>query len=999
MTGVDKETYLRLRSEYIWRLRGWEPGKPFDSGTRGRSLQKMQEQETRFADTRKALGRQLLEPESTNWTAIGPAPLPDFTNPLSGRATAIAINPNNANIVYLGTAQGGLWRTLDGGSSWTALMDNAQSLAIGAVTIDPLNPSTVFVGTGEGNLSLDSFAGVGLYRIDNADQANPTVNGPFETRVAGTGTSASNGHAFLGTGINRIAVDQNNDNRIFIGNIWAFGGVSGETICCGGSAAFMGLYFSSNALSASPTFSRVDVPNGTSNGYQGVTDIIFEPGSSSNLLIGVRDHGGLGTTGVYRTATATNAPGTAPVFTRVLTETGIVNIKLAINKVGSTVTALAATEEPATGPVCTGVNGVVWKSVDGGATWPTKLSAANGFCNSQCWYDIGLAIDPGNANNIYLGGTTNGPCGVNAARSTDGGTTFNEYGAGLIHTDVHAIAIAPGSTSTIFNGNDGGIWRSIDSGVNWTSVNNAPLNTIQFESLALHPTDRNFTIGGTQDNGTNYQNSGGVWSRLAGGDGGFTIIDQNAIDTTNVTTYHTYYNSTNNLIGYELTTPGSGVFTFRGCSGGTSQNGINCGDRVLFYAPMARGPGNPNTIYFGTDRLYRSTDKGANHTIVSQAPFKSNMRVSAIGISPANDNVRIVGLEDGTVFATTTGANPLTQVEGGGGGGGAIPDKYIARAVIDPNNSNTAYVTLAGFGTTTHVWKTTNLNASPPTWTNASGSGGTAIPDVPVNAFVIDPTNSSNLFAGTDIGVYNSLDSGSTWNPFGTGLPRVAVFDMAIQNPNRVLRVATHGRGMWEISVAGGTSSLAISSVTPPAGRTSGGQQINLTGVFAGLSTVTMGGVSSSWFYTNGGSDTSMITVTTPAHAVGAVQIDLTPTSGNVYSKPNAFAYLTTVFTDNTIMVGQTTAKAQHIIELRQAVDAMRAVAGLGGAPWNDPALAAGNTVRAIHILDLRTYLDDAATRLGYSTSAYTDPGLTSGFMIKRIHIEELRQRIRTIAG
>ena len=85
------------------------------------------------------------------------------------------------------------------------------------------NPSTVFVGTGEGNLSLDSFAGVGLYRIDNADQANPTVNGPFETRVAGTGTSASNGHAFLGTGINRIAVDPNNDNRIFIGNIWAFG--------------------------------------------------------------------------------------------------------------------------------------------------------------------------------------------------------------------------------------------------------------------------------------------------------------------------------------------------------------------------------------------------------------------------------------------------------------------------------------------------------------------------------------------------------------------------------------------------------------------------------------------------------------------------------------------------------------------------------------------------------------------------------------------------------
>ena len=141
------------------------------------------------------------------------------------------------------------------------------------------------------------------------------------------------------------------------------------------------------------------------------------------------------------------------------------------------------------------------------------------------------------------------------------------------------------------------------------------------------------------------------------------------------------------------------------------------------------------------------------------------------------------------------------------------------------------------------------------------------------------------------------------------------------------------------------------------------------------------------------------ITVTTPAHAVGAVQIDLTPTSGSVYSKANAFAYLPTVFTDDTLVVGSTTAKAQHIIELRQAVDAMRAVAGLSGAPWNDLTLTAGTTIRAVHILDLRTFLNDAASRLGFATSGYTDPGLTTGFVIKRIHVEELRQRIRTIAG
>jgi|GEM_PF-2067991 len=194
-------------------------------------------------------------------------------------------------------------------------------------------------------------------------------------------------------------------------------------------------------------------------------------------------------------------------------------------------------------------------------------------------------------------------------------------------------------------------------------------------------------------------------------------------------------------------------------------------------------------------------------------------------------------------------------------------------------------------------------------------------------------------------------------------------------------------------------AALRIDSITPPAGRTSGGQQIVLNGSFAGLSAVTMGGNAASFIYTNGGGDTSKITVTTPAHAVGAVDIVLTPTSGSTLTKTNAFAYLPTVFTDDTIMVGQTTAKAQHILELRQAVDAMRAVAGLSGAPWTDPALAPGDPIRAVHITDIRTFLDDAATRLGFATSPYTDPGLTTGFVIKRVHIEELRQRIRTIAG
>src|SRR5207249_9433049 len=104
------------------------------------------------------------------------------------RVTAVAGDPTNASVAYLGTAQGGLYRSKDGGTNWTPLMDNAASLAIGALAIPPSDHTTLYVGTGEGNLSGDSYAGVGLYRIDSANGTTPVVNGPFESRVAGTGT-------------------------------------------------------------------------------------------------------------------------------------------------------------------------------------------------------------------------------------------------------------------------------------------------------------------------------------------------------------------------------------------------------------------------------------------------------------------------------------------------------------------------------------------------------------------------------------------------------------------------------------------------------------------------------------------------------------------------------------------------------------------------------------------------------------------------------------------
>jgi plastocyanin len=253
-------------------------------------------------------------------------------------------------------------------------------------------------------------------------------------------------------------------------------------------------------------------------------------------------------------------------------------------------------------------------------------------------------------------------------------------------------------------------------------------------------------------------------------------------------------------------------------------------------------------------------------------------------------------------------------------------------------------------------------------------------------------TMSGCAWTATSNDTWIMITSGASGSGNGTVNYSVAANSGAARNGTMTIAGKT-----FTVMQSGAASSLRIDSVAPPAGRDSGGQPVKLTGSFANLSTVTIGGVSVSWSYTNG---TSEVTFTTPAHAAGAVDIVLTPTSGSTLTKTNAFAYLPTVFTDNTLTVGVTTAKAQHVIELRQAVDALRAVAGLGPAPWTDPTLSPFSTIiRAVHILELRSFLEDAASRLGYPAGTYTDPGLTSGFVIRRVHIEDLRQRVRNIAG
>ena len=796
---VDKADYLRRRGEHVEMLRGLPHGLPYDP--RERAIQEKKRQEVVVRERAQQAGKLLAA-----WAPIGPMPIPNGQTSgtsvaVSGRTISIAIHPTDPNTLYVGTAQGGLYKSTNGGDVWTPLFEmQLESLAIGAITIDPIDTSIVYVGTGENGFCADCFAGKGLYIVRAANSASPTLNGPFRL-------DAGAADVFSGRAIGRILVDPADNNNLFV---CTASGASGNPNVGQSAIPVRGIYRSTNAQAASPTFAKVDITGIAAPGDRAVVDMVLDPNDHNVLVATVV--GAAADGGIYRTA---NALAATPTFARTRTlpdgaTAGRAELAVTLNAGVTTVWAAVAqiSTVALAGPACSSSGaGYVTRSTDGGLTWSGPLAGSTGFCGGQCFYDIAIVATQDNTT-IHLGGSARGGAGSCLTdvmkRSTNGGTSFARND-NTLHADTHALAIAPSDQSVVYTGNDGGIWRSGDNGTTWVSKNNTTFSATQFMSLAVHPVSRNFSIGGTQDNGTNCLGADGTtWVNCRGGDGGYTLIDRNALDATNVTMYHTFYNQANVQIGFERATDTSFNWTYRGCSGATSNNGMTCADTVLFYAPMEQGPGSPNTIYFGTDRLYRSTDGGDTMTLVSQGPLVAGQAVTTIGISPQDDAVRIVGLRNGRVFATTTGSSVLTDVTSA-----SFPPvnpadptrKPIGRAVIDPNSSSTAYVTFNHYTVPSgqHVFKTTNLNTASPTWV-AAGNG---IPDVPVNAFVIDPQDSNALFAGTDIGVYQSIDGGANWAPFGTGLPRVAVFDAEISNVHRVLRIATHGRGLYEIPIPG----------------------------------------------------------------------------------------------------------------------------------------------------------------------------------------------------
>jgi photosystem II stability/assembly factor-like uncharacterized protein len=687
--------------------------------------------------------------------SIGPA----FT---SGRVADIAVNPKNFSEYYVSIAAGGVWKTTNNGTTWSPIFDNYGSWSVGPVAVDPNNPNVVWVGTGEYNSQRAIGYGDGVYKSTNG------------------GGSFTNMGLKKSEHIGRIRIDPRNSNVVYVscqGPLWGPGGDRGLFKTTDGGTTW------TEVLHVSENTGISDMEMDPRN-----PDVIYVSAYQRRRHVWTLVDGGP-EAAIYKT---TDAGKTWNKINSGLPGGDLGRIGLAISPVNPDV-LYAVVEAPQS-------TGGIWRTTNCGESWEKMSDHQSGVGQ----YYNRIYCDLWDVDRIVAMETV-------AQVSNDAGRTWTALGEDLKHVDNHCFWMDPRDPSHYIIGSDGGVYESFDRAKTWLYKSNLPVT--QFYRVAVDNDLPFYNVyGGTQDNNSFggpsrvTRNIGAVnddWWVTCGGDGFFQQVDPTNPDIV-------YSESQfGGLVRYDRKS-GEAV-------GIQPQEGLGDAYRWNWNSPILISKFDHKTLYFAANKLFKSTNYGNKWTVISpdltrqmdrnklpvmgvvqniDAVAKNNStsvwgNIVSLAESSLKPGTLFVGTDDGLIQITTDDGKTWTKIESVPG----VPEMtYVSCILADKFDPNTLYVSFSNLKRADfkpYVFKSTDLGK---TWTSISAN----LPENgPVHSLQQDPLKKELLFLGNEFGFYISPDGGGKWIQMKSGLPTIAIYDIAIQERENDLVLASFGRGFF----------------------------------------------------------------------------------------------------------------------------------------------------------------------------------------------------------
>jgi len=681
---------------------------------------------------------------------------------VSGRVTALAVNPFNRAQYYVGVASGGVWKTDNDGHTWTPVFQNEGSFSIGDVKLDPHDPAIVWVGTGENNSQRSVDYGDGVYKSEDGGKSWTNVGLKHSEHIG------------------RIAISPRDSNTVFVaseGPLWSPGGDRGlYKTTDGGKAWKKVLNVSENTGFAEVVIDPVDPDTIYAASYQRRRHVwtLIDGGPES---------------AIYRSVDGGN---TWSKLKSGLPSVDMGRIGLAVSPVDRNI--VYATIEAAED------KGGIFRSSDRGATWERR----NPYDTTAMYYGQ-IFADPKNVDRIYV-------MNVLIRVSDDGGKTLRPLGEKYKHVDNHVIWIDSADTNYYLVGCDGGLYESFDRGANWSYKNNLPV--AQFYDVAVDNSKPFYYVyGGTQDNSSvggpsRTLKTNGItnedWFFTQGGDGFRSVIDPE--DPNTVYAEYQYGNLTrfDRRTGQQI-----GIQPQPGPD--------NVPYRWNWDSPIIISPHSHTRLYFAANKLFRSDDRGDTwkaigpdltrqidrdklpvmgriwgpDAVAKNASTSFYGNIVALSESPQKDGLLYVGTDDGLIQVTNDAGGNWTKYDKFPG----VPNMtYVSRLLASQHNANIVYASFDNHKMGDFKPYLLKSSDNGHTWTSIAGN-------LPENGAVLaiaeDHVNPRLLFVGTEFGLFFSLDGGGHWTQLKGGLPTIAVRDIAIQKRENDLVIATFGRGFY----------------------------------------------------------------------------------------------------------------------------------------------------------------------------------------------------------